>query len=199
MATSLNVNCSWKENTFHKGAMRRVLIFTKKGEEERGVRINSFKVCTLTDPLKCIWSKLWVSNFNSSCFFIKLWYPPINVDFSYLWTIHEIQIKFNNGLAMQKCYILCFTHWEIFYIYMTYSMIAISRDDKVRTSLVVQWLRLHTSTIGGTGSVLGWGTKNLHATRRSQQLKKKRAITKFTVDFLKNENIKWQWIRIAMT
>jgi len=28
-----------------------------------------------------------------------------------------------------------------------------------RTSLVVQWLRLYTSTAGGTSSVPGWGPK----------------------------------------
>ena len=31
------------------------------------------------------------------------------------------------------------------------------------TSLAVQWLRLHTATAGGTGSIPDWGTKILHA------------------------------------
>ena len=31
------------------------------------------------------------------------------------------------------------------------------------TSLVVQWLRLHASTVGSLGSILGWGTKIPHA------------------------------------
>lgn len=30
------------------------------------------------------------------------------------------------------------------------------------TSVVVQWLRLHTSTTGGVSSTLGWGTKIPH-------------------------------------
>ena len=33
-----------------------------------------------------------------------------------------------------------------------------------RTSLAVQWLRLHASTAGGMGSIPGWGTKIPHAT-----------------------------------
>ena len=36
---------------------------------------------------------------------------------------------------------------------------------------MVQWLRLHTSTAGGTGSIPGWGTKILYATWRSQKNK----------------------------
>ena len=38
------------------------------------------------------------------------------------------------------------------------------------TSLVVQWLRLRASTAGGTGLILGWGTKIPHAERCSQKL-----------------------------
>ena len=36
---------------------------------------------------------------------------------------------------------------------------------KPGTSPAVQWLRLCTSTAGGTGSIPGWGTKILHAAR----------------------------------
>ena len=38
-------------------------------------------------------------------------------------------------------------------------------------SLVVQWLRLRTSTAGVTGSIPGWGTKILHAVRHGQKKK----------------------------
>ena len=38
-------------------------------------------------------------------------------------------------------------------------------------SLVVQRLRLHASTVGGTGSIPGWGTKILHAAWCSQKKK----------------------------
>ena len=41
------------------------------------------------------------------------------------------------------------------------------------TSLVVQCLRLHIFTAGGTGSNPGQGTKILHATWHSQKKKKK--------------------------
>ena len=37
------------------------------------------------------------------------------------------------------------------------------------TSLVIQWLRLHTSTAGGTGSIPVQGTKIPHAVWRSQK------------------------------
>ena len=38
-------------------------------------------------------------------------------------------------------------------------------------SLVVQWLRLRDSTAGGTGLILGLGTKIPHAAGRGQKLK----------------------------
>jgi len=41
------------------------------------------------------------------------------------------------------------------------------------TSLAVHWLRLHTSTAGGMGSIPGWGTKILHATRKTWPKKKR--------------------------
>ena len=37
--------------------------------------------------------------------------------------------------------------------------------------LVIQWLRLHAPNAGGTGSVLGWGTKILYASWHSQKEK----------------------------
>ena len=43
-----------------------------------------------------------------------------------------------------------------------------ARKTKRRTSLAVQWLRLHASTAGGTGWIPGWRTKIPHATRHSQ-------------------------------
>ena len=39
-------------------------------------------------------------------------------------------------------------------------------------SLVVQWLRLHTATAGGTGSIPGQGTKILHVTQQKKKKKK---------------------------
>ena len=41
------------------------------------------------------------------------------------------------------------------------------------TSLAVQWLRLHTSTAAGMGSILGQGTKIPHAVWCDQKIKKK--------------------------
>ena len=42
------------------------------------------------------------------------------------------------------------------------------------TSLAIQWLRLHTSNVGGTGSIPGRGTKIPHATQRGQKFKNPR-------------------------
>ena len=44
----------------------------------------------------------------------------------------------------------------------------------LRTSLVVQWLRLHTSTAGCTGSIPGRGSKIPHTARCDQKKEKKR-------------------------
>ena len=40
------------------------------------------------------------------------------------------------------------------------------------TSLVVQWLRFHSSTAGSLGSIPGWGTKIPHAVWCSQKANK---------------------------
>ena len=40
-------------------------------------------------------------------------------------------------------------------------------------SLAVQWLGLHTSTAGGTGSIPGWGTRTLYAVWHGQKKKKR--------------------------
>ena len=37
------------------------------------------------------------------------------------------------------------------------------------TSLVVQWLRFHASTVGSTDSIPGWRTKIPHATWHGQK------------------------------
>ena len=46
----------------------------------------------------------------------------------------------------------------------------------IGTSLAVQWLRLCTSTAGGTGSIPGQGTKIPHAMQCNQKKKKKVAM-----------------------
>ena len=45
-------------------------------------------------------------------------------------------------------------------------------SDRDETSLVVQWLRLCSSTSGGLGSIPGQGTKISHATWHGQKKKK---------------------------
>ena len=39
-------------------------------------------------------------------------------------------------------------------------------------ALAAQWLRLHTSTVGDMGSILGWGTKIPQAARHDQNIDK---------------------------
>ena len=48
----------------------------------------------------------------------------------------------------------------------------ISLITSLGTSLVVQWLRLHTSPVGGEGLSPGWGTKIPHTTWHGQKKKK---------------------------
>ena len=43
----------------------------------------------------------------------------------------------------------------------------------IRTSLVVQWLRLCTSITGGMGSIPCWGTKIPHAAQHGQKKNRK--------------------------
>ena len=47
----------------------------------------------------------------------------------------------------------------------------ISLITSLGTSLVVQWLRLHTSPVGGEGLSPGWGTKIPHTTWHGQKKK----------------------------
>ena len=52
---------------------------------------------------------------------------------------------------------------------------------------MVQWLRLHTATAGGTGSIPGQGTKILHVT----QQKKKRKRNIVTSGVLVNTDVQY--------
>ena len=56
------------------------------------------------------------------------------------------------------------------------------------TSLMVQWLRLWTSTAGGTGSIPGRGIKILYAVQRSQNtLKKKKLLNEWKLFLFSNK------------
>ena len=48
--------------------------------------------------------------------------------------------------------------------------------NESRTSLAVQWLRLHASTAGGLGSIPGWVTKipHAHGAAKKKKTEKKR-------------------------
>ena len=64
---------------------------------------------------------------------------------------------------------------QVSYIAGRFFTIWATREKKssLGTSLVVQWLRLHTPTAGATGSIPGLGNKNPHATECSKKKKKK--------------------------
>ena len=59
-------------------------------------------------------------------------------------------------------------------------------------SLVVQWLGLHASNAGGTGSLPGQGAKSPHATRSTTKKKKKcfRSVSHFVTQ---NTEKIWTW------
>jgi len=48
--------------------------------------------------------------------------------------------------------------------------LSLSQVRNTGDSLVLQWLGLYVSTLGGTGSVLGWGTKIPYTERHGQPL-----------------------------
>ena len=58
-------------------------------------------------------------------------------------------------------------------------------------SLAVQWLRLHTSTAGGMGSISGWETKILHNMQHSQKKKKGHISIIFTSSMLPGQEVEY--------
>ena len=63
------------------------------------------------------------------------------------------------------------------------------RIDILGTSLVVQWLRFHSSSAGDASSIPGWGTKIRYAPMYGQKKKKKEKncyiIMQIMLNFLK--------------
>ena len=55
-----------------------------------------------------------------------------------------------------------------------------SKDHIAGTSLVAQWLRLHTVNAGGGGLIPDQGSKIPHATQHSQKIKKQDKSTLYT-------------------
>ena len=58
----------------------------------------------------------------------------------------------------------------------THSLVTVHLYFEIRTSLVVQWLRLLASSARGVGSMPGWGIKVLHATCMAKSKNKKKII-----------------------
>ena len=52
----------------------------------------------------------------------------------------------------------------------------------IREFQAVQWLRLHASTAGGTGSIPGWGTKIPQAVQCRQKKKKSQFYPNFGIE-----------------
>ena len=72
---------------------------------------------------------------------------------------------------------------------VTINLSSISKDG---TSLVVQWLRLHTTNIGSLGLIPDWWTKNPHATWCSQKIYIK--ITLPILEFYVQEALFCTWL-----
>ena len=53
------------------------------------------------------------------------------------------------------------------------------KKQKIGTSLAVQWLKLHASTAGGTGSIPGQGTVIPNATWQPKKIKTENKIETF--------------------
>ena len=103
MNTSLKVNRAWNENTCHQRALRRVIIFTEK--EKRWDKWGQFS-----------WSNILIDLSNLvSCFFLRWWYPPINMNSSWVWTRHEKYTDYNQQWVIDA-EVLRSTHWVIFTI-----------------------------------------------------------------------------------
>ena len=60
------------------------------------------------------------------------------------------------------------TYHDIIQVYKEYNQFFFIKREN-RSSLVVQWLRLHASTVGGTSSIPGQRTKIPHAAQCSQK------------------------------
>ena len=58
------------------------------------------------------------------------------------------------------------------------------RNASSRTSLVVQWLKLHAFNAGSTGSIPDWGTKIPHAMRQKEKEKYEIVVDPLCVDTL---------------
>ena len=69
--------------------------------------------------------------------------------------------------------ILCCPNLKLTLLTQPCAVLSLSKYCLVGTSLAVQWLRLHISTAGGTGSILDQGTKIPCATWCSQKNKNK--------------------------
>ena len=70
-----------------------------------------------------------------------------------------------------------FPCWRIFrrFYFVTFINYAI-RSTLLETSQAVHWLRLRTSTAGGTGSIPGWGTKVLQDIQCGRKKRKKKTV-----------------------
>ena len=62
----------------------------------------------------------------------------------------------------------------MYLLFASHSILKTALWKILGTSLVIQWLRLFTSTAGGAGSIPGQGTKILHAVQHGQEIKRKK-------------------------
>ena len=72
----------------------------------------------------------------------------------------------NTAVWMNHCLFINSIYWSTSWLCPDFFQLWIKLPW---TSLVVQWLRICASTVGGLGSVPDWGTKILHATQCRQK------------------------------
>ena len=135
MATSSEVSRSWNETTCHRKGHEKFSFSWKRVRVVRGKDWLRWSMCS-NRPLQGYLEKVWISNFNFLCFFLR----PYEI-LQLIWIFHHcsksmkyIKIKLNTVLAIQKCQILCSTQWVQLIISMRYSMSGVFRDDKVHST-----------------------------------------------------------------
>ena len=69
----------------------------------------------------------------------------------------------------------------------------VPKDHILGTSLVVQWLRLCTSTAGGTGSIPGWGSSSCFEVqpKKKKNIKRSHTVCFHLYDILEQNRTEW--------
>ena len=116
----------------------------------------------------------------------SLLFNSINFLFSFLAFISNV-VRINGYKLLKQKFFGVFDNFSSIRVLRTHNgnRIVSSINDVGRTSLVVQWLRLHTSNAGDAGLIPGWETRIPFATWCSE--KKKKALGILDIHVQRNE------------